>query len=82
MNGCDLCLRENSTRDQRGGRPQLHKICILCGKEIHTTQSWHADGQGARHERCELEEMQGKRLGGRWAVSERSRASGGSKNSI
>lgn len=50
MTNCSLCKKQTDPRHNP------HKICVLCGKEIHTSQSYHVDGEGARHMVCELKE--------------------------
>ena len=49
MTNCYLCQKQHSDP-----KHNPHKICVLCGKEIHATQSYHADGEGARHMACEI----------------------------
>jgi hypothetical protein len=53
MDGCGLCAKKR----QRPRERNPHKICTLCGNEIHDTESYHADGSGARHMACESEQL-------------------------
>ncbi len=43
MNNCSICERDGQ-----------HHRCDVCGQSVHTTESYHKDGDGVRHIDCEF----------------------------
>lgn len=56
MNGCELCRVES----ERNDGINLHRRCLICGREIHTTTSYHKGAEGWTHMDCEVKDERAK----------------------